>query len=318
MRRKRACLALTVVALILTWVLPAVAADNPFVIKSPPFKSAIIKYKYTGTQQGTATVYYQGDLRAEHEHTATKVMGIGSENNTITITEPQRITEVNLDEKKAFYTGNYMTYMAQEYDKLSPAEQKQVRKNAKDLGGDVMAAMGGKPQVRQGRFMNRPVEITTVMGMTSYTWKDKHILLKQEGSIMGMKMNMVATDIRTNVPVPAAKLQVPPGIKAVFNKEADQQQRQMAKQFMAKLKDPNFAKKQSQALGQAQAARQQAAQEQAAQPQEAAHQAQQSAPAQGSTQKQADKSASDQGSALDQAGEAVQEGLNSVKKLLNW
>ena len=289
MRSKKACLALAVVALVLTWVLPVVAADNPFVIKSPPFKSAIIKYKYTGTQQGTATVYYQGDIRAEHEHTATKVMGIGSENNTITITEPRRITEVNLDEKKAFYTGNYMTYMAQEYDNLSPAEKKRVKKNAKDMGGDFMAAMGGKPKTRQGRFMNRPVEITTVMGMTSYTWKDKHILLKQEGSVMGMKMNMVATDIKTNVPVPADKLRVPAGIKAVFNKEADQQQRQMAKQFMAKLKDPDFGKKQSRMPAQA-------SQEQS-----------QQAPASG-----------DSSSDKEKQGDAVQEGLDAVKKLFKW
>ncbi|MCB2191964.1 MAG: hypothetical protein KQI62_10395 [Deltaproteobacteria bacterium] len=295
MRRKRVCLALTVVALILTWVLPAVAADNPFVIKSPPFKSAIIKYKYTGTQQGTATVYYKGDVQAEYKQVATKILGIGSEDNTIVITEPKRVTTIDLEKNEAYYTGNYMTYMAQEYEKLSPAEKKRVKKNAEKMAGNFMAAMGGSPQISQGTFMNRPVEIVKTMGLTSYTWKGKRVVLKQDGSIMGMDMNMAATDIKTGVPVPADKLQPPAGIKPVFNQKADDQQRKMAKQVMDMLKDPDFGKKQDQAM-------QKAAQQQ--------REAQQ--------QQQAGENTSGQGQSQDKTSEAVQEGLNAVKKIFNW
>ncbi|MBU1155638.1 MAG: hypothetical protein KJ921_07290, partial [Proteobacteria bacterium] len=262
MRFDRACLALAAMALILAWAFPAFAADNPFKL-APPFKSAIIKYAYSGTQKGQSTVYFKGNVRAEHKQVATKILGFGSEDNTIIITDPQRITTVDLGKKEAYYTGNSMTYMAQEYEKLTPAEKKRVKKNAEEMAGNFLAAMGGgKPEIKQGTFMNHPVEIVSVMGLTSYTWKDKHVVLKQEGSIMGMQMNMVATEVKTGVPVPSDMLQPPAGIKPVFNQEADDQQRKMAKQVMDMLKDPDFGKKQNQAM---QDASRQAQQEQSQQ-----------------------------------------------------
>ena len=207
---------------------------------------------------------------------------------------------MDLGKNEAYYTGNYLTYLAQEYDKLSPAEKKRVKKNAEQMGGNFLAAMGGsKPQVSQGTFLNHPVEIVKVMGLTSYTWKGKGVVLKQEGGIMGMQMNLTATQVRTGVPIPADKLQPPPGITPVFNQEADNQQRQMAKQVMDMLKDPDFGKKQNQAM---QNASRQAKEAQAQQ------QAGQNAPAQSQPQ---DGSQS-------QSGDMVQEGLNAAKKLLNW
>ena len=301
MRFDRACLALAAMALILTWAFPAFAADNPFKL-APPFKSAIIKYTYSGTQKGQSTVYYKGSVKAEHKQVATKILGFGSEDNTITITEPQRITTVDLGKKEAYYTGNSMTYMAQEYEKLTPAEKKRVKKNAEEMAGNFLAAMGGgKPEIKQGTFMNHPVEIVTVMGLTSYTWKGKHVVLKQEGGIMGMQMNMVATEVKTGVPIPAEMLQPPAGIKPVFNQEADDQQRKMAKQVMDMLKDPDFGKKQGQAMSQAQDAQKQAAQQRQAAQEQAGKET--SAPAQQDGGGQADP---------------VKEGLDAVKKLFKW
>ena len=288
MRIERAYLAMAAMALILIWACPALAADNPFE-PPPPFNSAIIKYKYEGTQSGQSTVYYKGPVKAEHKQVATKVLGFGSEDNTIVITEPKRITTVDLGKNEAYYTGNYMTYMAQEYEKLSPAEKKRVKKNAEKMAGNFMAAMGGKPQIRQGAYMNHPVDIVTVMGLTIYTWKGKQVPLKQEGSVMGMRMNMVATSVKTGVPIPSGKLRVPAGIKAVFNQEADDQQRKTAKRVMDMLGDPDFGKQQSQIPAQA-------SQEQS-----------QQAPASGNSSPDKEKQ-----------GDAVQEGLDAVKKLFKW
>ncbi|MBU1274912.1 MAG: hypothetical protein KJ720_06000 [Proteobacteria bacterium] len=301
MRIGRACAALTMLLFTLAWVSPAAAGDNPFKM-APPFKSAIIKYKYEGTQSGQATTYYKGSVQAEHKKVATNILGMGSEDNTITITEPQRITSVDLKKGEAFYTGNYMTYMAQEYDKLSSAEKKTVKKNAEAMGKNFMGMMGGKPQIRQGTFMNRPVDIVKVMGLTSYTWQGKQVVLKQEGGIMGMQMNMTATSIKTGVPVPADKLQVPAGMKAVFNKEADQQQKDMAKRVMGMLKDPEFGKKQGQALEEA---TRKARQEQDKQ-----------APASGGEASQAPSG--DSSSGQENQGDVLQKGLDAAKKIFKW
>ncbi|BEQ16763.1 hypothetical protein [Desulfoferula mesophila] len=304
MRFSRVCLATAALAVMLGLAAVAAAADNPFKMP-PPFKSAIINYSYSGNQQGQSTVYFKGDTRAEHKKVVTKILGFGSEDNSIIITEPQRVTTVDLGKNEAYYTGNYITYLAQEYDKLSPAEKKRVKKNAEQMGGNFLAAMGGsKPQVSQGTFLNHPVEIVKVMGLTSYTWKGKGVVLKQEGGIMGMQMNLTATQVRTGVPIPADKLAPPPGIKPVFNQEADNQQRQMAKQVMDMLKDPDFGKKQSQAM------------------QDASRQAKEAQAQQHAAQQQAGKSAPASGQPQDgsqsQSGDMVQEGLNAAKKLLNW
>ena len=293
MRCNKACAILMFLALSLAWVWPAAAADNPFK-QPPPFKSAIISYKYEGNQTGHSTVYYKGEVQAEHKTVATKILGFGgSEEKTITITEPRRVTTVDLGKKEAYYTGNYMTYMAQEYEKLSPAEKKTVNKNAEETAGNFMAAMGGKPQISQGAFMNRPVDIVKVMGMTIYTWRGKHVVLKQEGGVLGMQMNMTATDIKTGVPVPSDKLQPPAGIKPVFNKEADQQQKDMAKRVMDMLKDPDFGKKQSRAM------------------QDASRQAQQEQAGQAS-------SSGDSSSKQEEQGDVLQKGLDAAKKIFKW
>ncbi|MCB2225731.1 MAG: hypothetical protein KQH53_03555 [Desulfarculaceae bacterium] len=281
-------------ALVLTLPLAAMAGDNPF-RPSPPFKTAIIKYAYSGNQSGEATTYFKGDTRAEYKHLTTKVLGFGSEDNQIIITSPKRMTTIDLKKNEAFYTGNYMTYMAEEYDKLSPAEKKQVKKNAEAMGKNFMAMMGGKPQVSQGKFMGKPVDIVSAAGMTSYTWRGKNVVLKQKGSIMGVEMNMTATQISVGVPVPSSKLKPPAGITPQFNAEADQKQREMAHNIMNMLKDPNAANKQNQAM--------QDAQRQAAQAQAEAKTRQQQ---QGQQQGQ------------EQQGDAVQQGLDAVKKIFKW
>jgi hypothetical protein len=99
---------------------------------------------------------------------------------------------------------------------------------------------GGQTQTRKGTLMGKPVTIVSMMGLTTYVWKDKGVLLKQEGSLMGMKLDAVATSVKVGAPVPAEKLAVPRGIKVVFDQEADQKQRQMAKHMIGMLNDPEF------------------------------------------------------------------------------
>lgn len=221
----------------------AVAADNPFKPKAP-FKSAIVQYQYNGNEKGTSTTYYKGATVADHRQTSTTLWGMDQgQQNTITITKPKEVIRVDLAKRKATATGNQMDYMAQEYEKLSAAEQATVKKNAEKMGQSMMSLFkGGQAEMREGRLMGKPVKIVSILGLTSYVWKDKGVLLKQEGSLMGMKLDTVATSVKVDAPVPAEKLAVPQGIKVVFDQEADQKQRQMAKQMIDMLKDPEFGK----------------------------------------------------------------------------
>ncbi|MFZ5585060.1 MAG: hypothetical protein ACOZHQ_03930 [Thermodesulfobacteriota bacterium] len=224
---------------------PGLAADNPFRPKLP-FKSAIVKYELRGSEKGAATLYIDGDKSARHTDSNMTMMGMNHPKQSIQITTPEQVIEVDLIQKKASATGNLMTYLAQRYEKLSPAEQANVRKNAEKMGNAMMASFmggGGKPQIKEGVFKGKPVQIATVMGMTSYTWKDTPVTLKTEGAMMGVKVDEEAVDIKTDVSVPASALAPPAGIPVVFDKEADQMQRMMADNMLGMLKDPNFEQK---------------------------------------------------------------------------
>lgn len=224
---------------------PALAADNPFRPKLP-FKTAIVKYELRGNEKGSATLYIDGDKSARHTDSTMSIMGMNQVKQSIHITTAEQVVDVDLVEKKATATGNMTTYLAQRYEKLSSAEQAIVRKNAEKMGSALMTSFmgqGGKPQIQEGTFKGKPVQIVTIMGMTAYTWKDTPVTLKTSGSMMGMRMDEEATDIQTNVAVPASALAVPGGIPVVFDKEADQMQRQMADNMINMLKDPNFEQK---------------------------------------------------------------------------
>ncbi|MFH1059831.1 MAG: hypothetical protein V1797_14285 [Pseudomonadota bacterium] len=224
---------------------PALAADNPFRPKLP-FKTAIIKYELRGSEKGAATLYVDGEKSAKHTESSLAIMGMNQAKKSIHITTPEQVIEVDLIQKKATATGNMTTYLAQRYEKLSAAEQANVRQNAEKMGASLMTSFmggGGKPQIQEGSFKGKPVQIVTVMGMTSYTWKDTPITLKTSGSMMGMQMDQEAVDIQTNVAVPANAMAVPGGIPVVFDKQADQMQRRMADNMLNMLKDPNFEQK---------------------------------------------------------------------------
>ena len=228
----------------MAWATGAGAAENPFLLKKIPFKSAIIDYKMSGSSNGAAKLYLKGDLRAKHTDAVTKVFGMTNKEKKIDITKTRTVIHVDLIKKEATETGNPMYYMAQEYDKLNPAEQKTVRKNAEHMGASIASGLtgGGKPEVKKGTYKGKPVDIVTVMGFTSYSWTKAAIPLKVTGSIMGVSINEEATNIKTNVSMPGNAFKVPGGIKVRFDKQADQKMREMARNWIDMLKDPEFGK----------------------------------------------------------------------------
>jgi hypothetical protein len=233
--------ALTVTALMIAS--GAIAGDNPFKPKAP-FTSAVVQYTHNGSEKGKSTMYYQGTTTADHRQTSTTLWGMDQgQQSTITITKPKEIIVVDMTKRTAKSTGNQMDYMAQEYEKLTPVEKATVKKNAEKMGQSMHNFIkGGNAEIKEGTLMGKPVNIVSMMGLTAYVWKDKGVLLKQEGSLLGMKLDTVATKIEVGAQVPADKFKVPAGIKVVFDEESDQKQRKMAKNIIDMLKDPEFGK----------------------------------------------------------------------------
>ena len=222
----------------------AVAADNPFAPKKPRFNTAIVKYTLQGNSNGKEVLYVNGLERAIHTNAKTTVFGMSTQQKTITITKEKTIVQIDLVERRATEAGNFMYYMAQEYDKLSSSEKATVRKNAEGMGQNMASMIPGTDvKKRKGKLMGKNVEIVTVMGMTTYIWEDTGIVLKTQGNLGPIKINTTATSVDTNVSLPGSAFAVPAGLKVVWNEKADQQQRNMAKQWMDNLKDPILVKK---------------------------------------------------------------------------
>jgi hypothetical protein len=224
----------------------AFAANNPF-MPQRPFGTAEIKYQLKGTESGTAVLYIDGQRSARHVDTDFNFGGAKNPKKSITITTPDKVIEVDLIAKTAKATGNMTTYLAQEYEKLSAAEKAMVEKNAEKLGASMAQALAGAPpQISQGTFKGKPVEIVTVAGVTSHTWKEAGVTLKTQGALMGIKVDEEAVSIETGVAIRPGAFDVPAGIAVSFDKEEDQMQRQMAGATLAMLKDPQFESKRKQ------------------------------------------------------------------------
>ena len=227
----------------------AQAADNPFVVKLP-FATAEIKYQLKGSEKGTAVLYVDGQRSARVVDTTLTIMGGSHPKKSITITTPEKVIEVDLVARQAKATGNMSTYLAEEFEKLSPTEKAAVQKNAEKWGASMAQAFAGAPpQVSTGTFKGKPVDIATVAGFTSQTWKGTGIVLRHQGSMMGINMDEEAVSIETGGAVKAGVFDVPAGIPVSFDKEQDQMQRQMAKATLDLLKDLQFETKLKQGGG---------------------------------------------------------------------
>lgn len=233
------------------------AAKNPYKLKLP-FKSAIIKYEFGGIEVGTSEVYYKGKKSAEYKKVKLKLMGLLSTRKTeiLIITAPDSIVRVDLKKRTATATGNQITYMAEEFEKLNKADQETAARNHKNLGKMLaFRALTGMPQLSTGTFLGKPVDIVSFKGDTGNTtqvWTGTSIVLKSSGIIMGFKAGkkslfsvkhrQEAISIEENAKFSSDKLEVPEGIEVIFDEKADKTLMELAKGWVRNLADPEFEK----------------------------------------------------------------------------
>lgn len=221
------------------------AGGNPWEYKLP-FKSAVVHYDSRGTLKGEETLYIRsgGGEMAKVSRLSGKVMFIPMTEDTTEITTPDWI--IKIDNKKK--TGNKITnpqkFMREEYEKLSAAEKATVRKNLQEIGVNMTSQLGGQVQKGGSKILGYTCDVVTGMGITVHSIPGTPVALKSEGSLMGVKIDSVATKLEKNVAVPDSVFEAPPGVEITHDKEADEANRAMAKVMMDNLKDPEAAKKQ--------------------------------------------------------------------------
>lgn len=207
-----------------------------------PFKTLTVQYELGGMEKGTETLYLKdhGKQSASYRKTVTSMMGMKMENDTVEITDADWVYSYNLTEGTGSKTANPNKYMKEEFEKLTADEKKAVLANSEKMGGDIMHGMGGEIEQNVTKMFGFDCDRTNVMGSTVYNIHNTPITLKMEANIMGIKMTQVATSVEKGK-VDDKVFKHPEGIEAVYDAEADAMARQMAKNAIDWLKDPESA-----------------------------------------------------------------------------
>ncbi|MCL3781909.1 hypothetical protein EMN47_16105 [Prolixibacteraceae bacterium JC049] len=169
--------------------------------KRYPFKSGIVQFQYTGKTTGTETLYFDdyGRLEARHTKTTTKVFGVKSTENKITILKGSQMTTIDNEEgTKHTMTNPLLASMAEE------------NIDFEEFGKKMMESLGFQ-KVGTETVKGKTCEVWKGIG-TIYTWKG--LALRTDMNMMGSKFTILATDIKTNVNVPAKYFAIPKSISS--------------------------------------------------------------------------------------------------------
>lgn len=210
-----------------------------------PFKNATIHYTISGIEQGEEVLYIRnyGTEQAIYADSTTKIMGMAVQEKSVEFVNPDFIYSYDLQAMEGVKSVNPQKYMSKAYNDLTAEEQKQVLKNAEELGGVFAEGLGGDVQEKAAEILGYECDKINIMGGgATYVIHGTGIPLKTEVNMMGMKMITVATSVDKGTVDPQFFVH-PQGIEARVDPEADAMTEAMGQQMMTALKDPEAAKK---------------------------------------------------------------------------
>lgn len=242
---KKFCL-MVVLCMICTLPVLAFGEDNPWA-KKLPFESATLHYNLSGSQEGTEARYIRdyGRESATYRKATTILMGMKMDSDTVEIQDADWMYSYDLKENTGTKMANPQKFMIEEYNKLTPAEKKQVQKNAETMGAGLKQGMNGRMEQNVTKILGHSCDRTSFMGGTVYMLHGTPIPLKTEMNMAGMKMVAEATSFKEGE-ADDRYFQHPAGIEAVYSQESDEMSKTMAVQMIGMLKDPDAVQKMSQ------------------------------------------------------------------------
>ncbi len=165
----------------------------------PELKSAIIKYKVSGMNNGTETVYIDdwGKREAIYKKFTSKMMGIELERNSMTlITENGKwVYNIDLNSRTAI--------------KMDSKGFKALQGNS---GSNMDVAIGA---VKDGteEILGKTCDVWRKNHPYSMTWTWKGISLKKDQNVATMGVVAEAVEIQENVSIPEDKVTIPSDVK---------------------------------------------------------------------------------------------------------
>lgn len=231
--------------LLLLLPLSAVAGKkSPWEVKLP-FKHATIHYTISGMENGSEVTYIRdyGREVATYHTTKTTMMGMTMVNESVDIETPEWLYQFDLTERTGTKSVNPQKYMVEEYNKLSKADKKRVDKNSEKMGVSFAEGFGGNVQQNAKKILGYSCDRAEMMGTVVYSIHGSGLPLLVESNMMGMSMKVEATSVDKGK-VAKKYFEFPQGIEVEYDPQSDTIAREMAKQTIAMLKDPESAKKQ--------------------------------------------------------------------------
>ncbi len=209
-----------------------------------PFKYATINYIISGVENGTEVTYIRdsGKEVASYHTTKTSLMGMSIVNETVDITTPDWQYNFDITNHSGRKSVNPEKYMIVEYNKLSKAEKKQVHQNVEKMGPSVAKGLGGKIQQNAEKILGYYCDRADMMGTVAYSIHGTDIPLRVESNMMGMSMKIEAISVKEGK-VADKFFQLPAGIEPYLDPQSDAIARNVAKETIAMLKDPEGAEK---------------------------------------------------------------------------
>lgn len=210
-----------------------------------PFESATIRYTISGMEDGTEVLYVRdyGREVATYHTTRKTLLGMSMVNETVDIDNPDWLYQFDMTERTGTKSVNPEKYMIEEYNKLSIAEQKLVVENGEKMGVAMAEGFGGAVEPNAKKILGYSCDRAEMMGTVAYSIHGSGIPLFVESNMMGLVMKIEATSIDVGK-VADKYFQFPEGIEARFDPQSDAIAREMARQTIAGLKDPESIKKQ--------------------------------------------------------------------------
>lgn len=179
-----------------------------------PFEQGEVHYALGGMIKGEDTVYVKdsGATTASYRTEVTEMMGLVDKTNELTITTPQWIYTVDLDDKSGFKQMNPQDYMTDKFTALSESEQKQFIKNSETLGITFVGDMSAQIEKGVTEIQGYTCDKVNIMGFESYVMSNTNFPMGVSGKIMGIEVKETVTSIKKGS-VDSTKFVIPADIQ---------------------------------------------------------------------------------------------------------
>ena len=209
--------------------------ENPFQPQRP-FMTAKISYESSmgPSVRQEEILFIKGNSQASLIVTKADFNGQKQASKQLVVSTPEYIYEVDFTSNTASKMPNPNGLMYEKYQKLSPMQQRNFKRNLEQYQDRMLFGFAPGMQINQlgtETVLDRECVVYEVMGEKIWIWKEAQIPLKHIGQI-----EKVVTEIMENIMIEDSQFELPAQIKVTTHPAAASME-QMAEQMFQAIKE---------------------------------------------------------------------------------